>query len=184
MSACIEKNRGFTLLELLVTISVAAIILSFGVPSFMDVVRNGRAATNANDFVTALAIARSEAVKRGARVTVCASDDQATCGGDWEDGWIVFADSAATDDTDPPVVDTVLRVWGPPGGDPSVAITASDGSSVTPNWIRFLPRGSARTTATMPVTFNMQIANCSNLQGRNIELNAVGRTTVERVGCT
>ncbi len=184
MSACIAKNRGFTLLELLVTIAVAAIILSYGVPSFMDVVRNGRAATNANDFVTALAIARSEAVKRGARVTVCASNDQATCSGDWEDGWIVFADGAATDDTNPPVVDTVLRVWGTPGGNPAIAITDVNNASSNLTWIRFLPRGGARTTAAMPVTFNMEIADCSHLQGRDIELNAVGRTTVERVGCT
>lgn len=183
MSACIEKNRGFTLLELLVTISVAAIILSYGVPGFMDVVRNGRAATNANDFVTAISIARSEAVKRGARVTVCASNNETTCSGDWNDGWIVFADGAATDDADPPVVDEVLRVWAAPGGAPSIDVTDSLGSSSSLDWVRFLPRGGARTTAAMPVTFNMEIEGCSDLQGRNIELNAVGRTTVERVAC-
>lgn len=182
MSACIEKNRGFTLLELLVTISVAAIILSYGVPGFMDVVRNGRAATNANDFVTAISIARSEAVKRGARVTVCASNDQATCSGDWDDGWIVFADGAATDNGNP-VVDEVLRVWAAPSGSPAIAITDVNNASSSLDWIRFLPRGGARTTAAMPVIFNMEIADCSDLQGRDIELNAVGRTTVERVAC-
>src|SRR5690606_4228088 len=105
-----RKSRGFTLLELLVTLAVAAIVLSYGVPSFIDTVRNGRAAANANDLVTALSFARSEAVKRGARVTVCASADAATCGEAWTDGWIVIADGAATDEANPSVTE-VLRVW-------------------------------------------------------------------------
>lgn len=176
MLAGTEKNRGFTLLELLTALAVAAIILAFGVPNFMDVVRNSRAAAGANELVTALSIARSEAAKRGARVTVCASDDAATCDGSWEDGWIVIADAAATDDADP-VVGDVLRVSSAPAGNPAIAVTGNL------TWVRFLARGGARTTAVMPVTFNMEIDGCSHRQGRNIELNAVGRTTVEQVAC-
>lgn len=170
-----ERNQGFTLLELLVTLAVLAIILSWGVPGFMDVVRNGRATANANDFVTAMSFARSEAVKRGGRVTVCGSDDGASCNGNWEDGWIVIADGAATDDA-VPVVAAVLRVWAAPDGDPAVDADVP--------WVRFLPRGSVRTSAPLPVTFTMEIEGCSAQQGRSIELNAVGRTTVSRVTCS
>jgi len=175
-----ERNQGFTLLELLVTLAVAAILLSYGVPSFIDTVRNGRATANANDLITALSFARSEAVKRGARVTVCASDDAATCGGAWTDGWIVIADGAVTDDA-VPVVDEVLRVWPAPSGNPSIVTSGSNGAAAS--WIRFLARGSARATPPMPVTFDMEVEGCSNEQGRRIELNAVGRTTVDRVAC-
>ena len=64
---------GFTLLELMVTITVAAMVLTLGVPSFVDLVRNNRAATNVNELLTAFSIARSESIKRGANVSVCRS---------------------------------------------------------------------------------------------------------------
>lgn len=169
---CGKRNQGFTLLELLVTITVASIILSFGVPSFLDIVRNNRAAANSNDLLIALAIARSEAVKRGTTVTVCASADGSNCNGTWDQGWIVV-DAA---------VPEVLRIWPAPSGDSAVT-TLSGNGPVTMDSVRFLPRGSARTAAAMPVTFHMEIEGCSNLQARNIELNAVGRATVERVAC-
>ena len=104
------RARGFTLLELMVTISVAAMVLAIGVPSFVDLVRNNRAATNVNELLTAFAIARSESIKRGSNVSVCRSSDGATCTAAWSDGWIVFSDNAATD-TAAPVVGEVLRVW-------------------------------------------------------------------------
>jgi len=175
-------NRGFTLLELLTTLAVAAIILSFGVPNFMDVVRNSRAAAGANELVTALSIARSEAAKRGARVSVCPSDDGATCHGSWEDGWIVIADGASADDA-VPVVSELLRVSSAPAGNPAITVKQANGSSTNMAWVRFLPRGGVRAPAPLPVTFNMEIESCSHRQGRNIELNAVGRTTVEQVAC-
>ena len=53
---------------------------------------------------------------------------------------------AATDDADPPVVDEVLRAWPAPSGDPAIAAPANT------DWVRFLPRGSARTLSSEPRT--------------------------------
>ena len=94
-----KRSRGFTLIELMITLVLAAIILTLAVPGFQDIIRNNRAATQANELVTALGLARSEAVKRGARVSLCPSTDQASCtgGADWSNGWIVFLDTAAND---------------------------------------------------------------------------------------
>jgi type IV fimbrial biogenesis protein FimT len=170
-------STGFTLLELLVTLTVASILLSVAVPGFVDVIRNNRAAANANELLTALSIARSEAIKRGARVSMCRSANGTACGGTWSDGWIVFVDGAASD-TAAPVVSAVLREWPAPSG--AAQVTAQ------PNieWVRFLPRGNAVTTGAMPLTYNMEIDGCTGLQARDIEVNAVGRTTVSRVGCS
>lgn len=171
------RTRGFTLLELLVTLTVASILVSVGVPGFIDIVRNNRAATNANELVSALSIARSEAIRRGARISVCRSDDAATCDGTWADGWIVFVDTAATD-TAAPVVGEVLRVWPAPSGTATVTL------SPAANWIRFLPRGNAVASGGLPMTYNIEIDGCTGLQARNIEINAVGRTTVARATCS
>ncbi|MBN8772197.1 MAG: GspH/FimT family pseudopilin, partial [Thiobacillus sp.] len=65
------KKRGFTLIELVVTLAVAGILLGIAIPNFQLFVMNNRMASQANDLITALNMARSEAVKRAANVMVC-----------------------------------------------------------------------------------------------------------------
>ena len=177
-----RRSAGFTLLELMTTLSVVGIVLAVGVPSYLSVVRNNRAATNANELVAALTIARSEAVRRGDRVSLCRSNDGASCGGAWTDGWIVFVDGAAND-TAAPVVSLVLQTWPAPTGEASV-VTRSNGSDVDVTWVRFLPRGDTRTTEPLPLIYNIQIDECTGNVARNIEINAVGRTSVTKVACS
>ncbi len=97
------KHRGFSLLELMVTLLVGGIVLGLGVPNFMEFQRNNAMITQANDLVTGLYLARTESVKRQAPVTFCASANATmaipTCGLGPEIGYIVFVD-----DTDPLVV--------------------------------------------------------------------------------
>jgi type IV fimbrial biogenesis protein FimT len=90
------NQRGFTFGELMVTLALLSIVLMIAVPSFAVIIRNSRLITQIYDFNAALNLARSEAIKRGRSVTVCASADQTACGGttgcNWEQGWIVFVD--------------------------------------------------------------------------------------------
>lgn len=89
-----NADKGFTLIELLVTLAVAVIVLMVAVPNFRAFVQQNRLATTTNTIVTALNLTRSEAVRRGARVTLCKSADGQTCtsSGNWDQGWIVFSD--------------------------------------------------------------------------------------------
>jgi type IV fimbrial biogenesis protein FimT len=97
------KGRGFTLIELLVTVAIVMTVLTLGVPTFENMVRDNRLTTLANDLLGMLNLARSEAIKRGAVVSVCKSVDGMRCGGSgWSDGWIVFVNQ---DEDSPPVVD-------------------------------------------------------------------------------
>lgn len=107
------KWNGFTLVELMVTIAIAAILLTVAVPSFITTIQNNRMTASLNDFVTDLNLARSEAVKLGSRVTVCKSADGVACTteGDWSQGWIVFSDPNNTGLYETGVADeTLLRV--------------------------------------------------------------------------
>ena len=101
-----NRHSGFTLLELMVTVAVAALLLAIGVPTFQSMVRNNRIAAHTNDFMSSLNLARSEANKRGRRVVLCKSDKTdniaactaannccTTSTGNWEQGWIVFVDA-------------------------------------------------------------------------------------------
>lgn len=89
------KARGFTMIELLMTIAIAAILLTVAVPSFRDFLLNSRMTTQTNEFVLALAYAKSEAVKRGVTVTVCSRANDTTCAAStsWDNGWLVFVDN-------------------------------------------------------------------------------------------
>lgn len=101
------QARGFTLIELMVAIAVAAIVLAIGLPSFQSSLRSNRVATTTNELLTSLALARSEAIRSTRSGSVCPSADGATCGTDWTKGWLVFADrnSNGTLDAD----ETVLK---------------------------------------------------------------------------
>ncbi len=88
-----KEETGFTLIELIVTLVIAAVLLTVGVPAFQETTASSRLASAANEFVAALNLARSEAIKQNVRVTLCPSNNQATCtGGGYEQGWIIFVD--------------------------------------------------------------------------------------------
>jgi type IV fimbrial biogenesis protein FimT len=86
---------GFTLLELMMTVSIAAILLAIGVPSFKYVTSANRASSEINGLLGDLQFARGEAIKEGQTVTICASTNGTSCSGStsWNTGWIVFSDA-------------------------------------------------------------------------------------------
>jgi len=95
-------QRGFTLYELMVTVLVMGVIFGFGVPNLLEFARNNRMAATANDLVSALHLARSEAIKGRVRVTLCASPepviDAPSCDADAseadsEGGYIAWIDT-------------------------------------------------------------------------------------------
>jgi type IV fimbrial biogenesis protein FimT len=127
-----RRDRGLTLVELMVTMAAAIILLAVGMPLFTGVVANNRAAAQANALVTALNLARSEAVGRGTTVSLrhadTDADSDADTTADWEDGWQVFVDEDADGQVDVGA-DEVLRVWPPLST--KAALTLSDGDAVT-----------------------------------------------------
>lgn len=92
-----KDHKGFTLLELMITLTLAGILLTMAVPSFTDSIKNNRLSTAANTLIAALNIARSEAIKRGVSITVRKVDNNSSTNlgatADWEDGWDVFTDA-------------------------------------------------------------------------------------------
>jgi len=86
-----SRPSGFTLVELMVSLAVLAILLALAVPSFQNATLGARLSGYANDLLASTQLARSEAIKRNAPVTLCRSTDGTTCAttGSWHVGWIV-----------------------------------------------------------------------------------------------
>lgn len=109
-----RRGGGFTLVELIVSVTVLGILVGLAVPQFTDFVRNSRRAAVLNELVGSLNLARSEAIRRGITVSMCKTSDGTACltgaGDTWAAGWLIFANS---DGDNPPVFDvgeTDLRV--------------------------------------------------------------------------
>lgn len=87
-----HHQRGMTLVELLTTLSLSAILLSIALPSFSAMLKSFRSTAIANEMIGHLIYARTLAVSSGKVITVCGSSDQQNCDNHWSDSVLVFSD--------------------------------------------------------------------------------------------
>ncbi len=167
-----KEQKGFTLIELIVTIAIAGILIGVGIPSLRDMIINNRVTAYTNDFVSALYLARSEAIKRGKRVALCKSTDYASCagGGGWEQGWVVFEDEN-NDGVFAPA--EVIQIHEPLAS--GVTLT---GIGTTAIYISFLSDGSTQTLGGLPVAGQLTVTKSGKT--RTINLSRIGRIQVTK----
>ncbi|WP_051023767.1 GspH/FimT family pseudopilin [Thiorhodovibrio frisius] len=169
--------RGVTLIELMVTLAVAAILMTVAVPSFESVIKRNRAAGVTNQFMQSLRLARSEAVKRGRNVIVCpsksTSGDSPTCDADavWTDGWIIYVDENRDNAFNS--TDALIRVG--QLSSPNVQIIAP---SRFENYIGFRPTGMNFGSDDLS---KGTIRLCVSDERREITINITGRMTLEKL---
>ncbi|WP_066016223.1 GspH/FimT family pseudopilin [Endozoicomonas atrinae] len=92
-----SKVMGVSLIELLVSLSVAAILIAASVPSMKDLIVNNRIDNVADELYGSLMLARSEAIKRQRTVSLCSTVDDLTCdesNSGWHHGWLIFTDES------------------------------------------------------------------------------------------
>ena len=164
------KQKAFTLLELMVTVAVAAILMAIAVPSFVDIVRGVRASANVSALTTALSVARAEAVRHNSVACVTS--------GDWSAGWSVMVDANGDDDCDD-AGDTVARVFGALASGSSLSVTAGGAAVASVN---FDGVGARRGASDFVIAYRSTTGVCTVRRDRNLTVGATGRTRIE--ACT
>lgn len=169
-SLLLRYSRGFTLVEMFIALVALSILLSVSLPSFRDTVEDVNTNARVKELITSLSLARSEAVKRGENIHVCAANNAGTdcAAGQWSLGWIVFEDVNGDADGSAGSIDAgddVIRVVGV-GRSPSVI-------TFTAALVTFDNMGFNATST--PQEFEILPESSSVYHARCVQLSAVGR---------
>jgi len=142
-----RRSSGFSIVELMIVVAIIGVISVISAPFLGDFISDMRISTKTNDFLSFLNVARSEAARRGTRVTVCISGDQATCsagGTDWATGAVAFVDVNGNGQVD--TGDTIVRVFDAMPNNFSVIATTP---FATNYYFYYRPSGAASSAGTL-----------------------------------
>lgn len=173
-----SRTQGFTLIELMVTLAVMAVLLTIGLPSLKPIIDSIRLKSASSAFFSHLHLARSEAIKRNGRVVLCKSANAASCAGSggWEQGWLVFHDANNNAALDSGEV-VIQRAAPLPQG------LRFTGNQYVSRYVSFIPSGSSQMVsgAFQAGTFTVCWQSPSGGEASQIVLNAVGRSRMQKV---
>lgn len=163
-----SRQRGVTLYEAIVTLTVAGVLAAVAIPTLQATLATARLTTATNTLMAALATTRSEAIKRGERVVLCPSNDYQSCtdASDWHVGYLLYVDHDDDHRLDPG--EPVLRTF-----DALTGVTVR--SSVYRDHVTYQPSGLASGS-------NLSFAVCARgaAAGRAVVVSNTGRARVAR----
>nr|WP_026279135.1 MULTISPECIES: GspH/FimT family pseudopilin [unclassified Thioalkalivibrio] len=163
--------KGITAIELMVTLGVLAILATLAAPAFSEMLERQRIIGATNSLLNAMHLARSEAIKRNERVTLCPSSDGETCreDGDWAYGWIWFADpthSGTRSNEDPLIGYESAELQD------MLSIT---GNAPVKDYVSYVPRGTTQRISGALQMGSFSVCSSSYSTARRVIVSSVGR---------
>lgn len=170
-----SRSKGVTVVELMMAVAILGILTAIALPNFASALTSNRLANTSNEFIATVAFARSEAMRNNRGAVFCASADGSACGGDWEGGWIVWADDNADGvrQDSGPGEEPVLRRQGP------LLKQVATGGGTT---IRFSPRGSV-IAGTGTILVSAESCPSGQPFQRSLQVLAGGMARVQKENC-
>lgn len=170
----IHLVAGFTLVELVTVLAIAAIFTTIAVPGYKAMIQNNKVASATNKLSASLHLARMEAVRRGVAVAVCpaASTAYTACGtsAQWSQGWIVFLDADKDNFID--ATSDLVKVTQGFTSDAQVTTTKA---IVSYDSAGFISNGAA--------TFTLKTSGCTGNNARTIAVSTSGRVSIAQAAC-
>ncbi|HXG28157.1 MAG TPA: GspH/FimT family pseudopilin [Nevskiales bacterium] len=162
-----QTARGFSVVELMVTVALLAVMATLAAPALQALLQNNRAAAIANDLVSAIRLARSEAVTRAQQVTLCPTVDGVACADstNWATGWLIRNSAGATVKAYPAITQ------------------ATTGATLTGTRATLVFEQTGFLSGA-EFTFSLRISRCRGDNNRDVVVRAQGRTEVTKVACT
>jgi type IV fimbrial biogenesis protein FimT len=177
MRRCNRPSLGITLIELLIGVTVMAILMRLASPAMSGVMDSFRLAAASNTFLSALHLTRSEAIKRNSRVVLCKSATGASCAADggWGQGWVVFHDAnnnAALDSGE----EVIRRESALPSH------FSMTGNTPVAKYVSYTALGTPKSSAGafQAGTITLCRQSASSADTRQIILSSTGRPRIER----
>lgn len=183
-----KPKAGFTLVELLVTMAILAILLTIGLPSFRDSLRSNRLATSSNELIAAISMARSEAVRTTRGGGICGSNAAGTScvsSNTWTNGLLVWTDgdpSSATPGFRPATDTIVRRVEAKPG----IALSIDPAGTSPENYqIQFNGLGRVAGPSGSPRAVTLTPDPCPSGRDllRKLKMTSVGQVNLMKENC-
>lgn len=171
-----QLQRGVTLLEVLVVLVIVGIMAALAAPAFTNSTQRYRTLGEANEFVRDMQFARTEAIRQGLPVTICASTDGATCSTSsnaWNKGWVVFSDPTANKTVGAGSIVRIQKGW--TGKDTFVADNSA--ASVT-----FGREGFTVGLPASTVTFTLHTSPANTAATQCVAIIKTGRVQVQSAG--
>lgn len=158
----------------MIGLTILAVLLALAVPSFRQFTQNNAVTAAHNDLITAIQLAKSEALRRNRPVSICASIDGEECATDtdWDSGWIAFIDRGVAGELDH-ADDVVLQRWQPQNT--SLNFVSDENS----NFVQFQPTGMANAQANLNVSY----VGCSGERRRHITVLISGSVSTRLEAC-
>lgn len=171
-----KRQRAFTLVELLITLAVVAILLTVGTPMISSMLESNRASVRSVELRKALVATQQTAIDTNTAVSLCpinGSNDGCDANNprDWGKGWLMFTDPNGRGDFD--AGETILHVFQSTEGPHTI--------TGAPNFVRYQPSGGIDDDGS--ITFTIKYPHCTNKQAREVEVLVTGRVSVDPVAC-
>jgi type IV fimbrial biogenesis protein FimT len=170
-----RRAAGLTLIELLITLVVAAILMAIALPNFSALLAAQRLRAAANDLFAAIDLTRSQAMARGRRITLIPADAD---GADWARGWIVFADTNGNlrPDTDEEII--VRHEALADGIAVRYGFSATAGGATLGPYIAYNGAGRSCGAASSAASHFGSLSLTSGTLARHIKINMLGRARI------